>query len=470
VEPFVLVARTIDVDKKTLKTNPPILEVEGYIESRRVTSDGTLYVVVDGLVFNITETTEIPDDIFQKALRIEDDEEDRPDRQFVLFDRLIIGGEVQADFEYKDDYDLDKHANEDTFIVDTSATIEGLFRIAGRSHLFARARTAKPYVIFDEDRDLHLVERTALDELYAYWDQVFGLPLALQVGRQDFDEEREWIYDENLDAARLFLDLGRLEVEYSWSTYLADTPRAKGNLFNQILMARWRYSGRSYFAAYVVDVQDHSRFKVSPFFVGFRVYGRSKEMRYWIDYAYLDGVSGTTKLEGHGLDLGFAYQWRKLPLQPYAFVGYAMGTGDGKASGRTDRAFRQTGYHDNNDKTFGVASYRYYGELLRPELSNLEIGTVGVGVRPHDSTSVDVIFHWYNQRHRSSTLRDSSLRASPSGLDTDIGNEIDVVVGVDDLWGRVDIELDFGYFTPGDAFLTDDHPALWTAVQLEWTF
>ncbi len=470
IGPLRMRAVVIDVDQSRTRTDPPILELEGVIEARRMATDGGLSVTVNGVICMVTPETGLPDGVFQKTRVQIDDDDDRPQHQLVLWDRFTIGGEVQIDFEYEDDFDLDKHRNGDIFQFDTSATIEGLFDLGARSYAFAKVRTAKGYVIFDEDRDKKLREQSALEELNVYWYEPFGIPVSLHIGRQDFDEEREWLYDENLDAVRFMFRRGPWEAELSWSGYLADAPRHKDNLFNQIALVRWRYDSSSYLSAYVIDIQDRSRRDVSPLFLGARAYHRSSSMIYWCDYAYVDGVDGFNRVQGHGIDVGGGYQFRRAPARPYVYAAYALGTGDGKTSGRTDRSFRQTGYHDNNEKMFGVASFRYYGELFDPELSNLEVATVGVGCRPRENTSIDIVFHRYHQHRRSTTLRDSSLRASPGGTSRDLGSEIDIIVGVDDLWDHCDLEFDFGYFMPGDAFTADHHPALFAAVQIEWSF
>ena len=44
------------------------------------------------------------------------------------------------------------------------------------------------------------------------------------------------------------------------------------------------------------------------------------------------------------------------------------------------------------------------------------------------------------------------------------------MLGLNKVFGHWDLEIDLGYFQPGDAFETDDDPAYWLAVQLELNF
>ena len=50
-------------------------------------------------------------------------------------------------------------------------------------------------------------------------------------------------------------------------------------------------------------------------------------------------------------------------------MGWAWGSGDQEPQSGNNGTFRQTGFQDNNDKWSGVTSFRYYGELVDPELS-----------------------------------------------------------------------------------------------------
>lgn len=461
----------IDVDRKRTRA---LLELEGPVEAVGSTSSGG-WIRVLGIRCEWNRATEF--DVQEAAAtsgvirRTVDADDRRPEQQFQLTDWLTLGGEVQLDFQLEDDYDLDKHDNGDIFEMDTSLTLEATASISSSVYAFAKGRTAKGYVIFDENRDKRLQEQTKLEELYVYWGRLLGAPLALQLGRQDFDDPREWVYDDNLDAVRLHWTPGPFHVEYSWAGYVADVPRDRRDTMYQILHAEWEHHEDCSLAAYVVDVLDDSDADDSPFFVGLRALGEpTRSLQYWLDYAYLDGVNDLQSLNAHGGDVGGAYQFRDLPGRPYVFASYAFGSGDGRAGGDTDRNYRQTGLQDNNDRTFGVASYRYYGELLRPELSNLHVTSVGVGLNPAKWWSVDVIYHHYRQDHRSSMLRDTVLRSSPSGNSRDLGDEIDVVIGFSGLMDHLDVEIDFGYFTPGRAFEAENHPALWAAIQFEWNF
>ena len=112
----------------------------------------------------------------------------------------------------------------------------------------------------------------------------------------------------------------------------------------------------------------------------------------------------------------------------YGSAGLAFATGDDPDTA-DDETFRQTGLQDNNGKLGGVTSFRYYGELSDPELSNLFIATVGVGKRLTTDLSVDVIAHYYRLHETSSQLEEVEWDSDLSGGNKSLGWETDVIVG-----------------------------------------
>jgi alginate production protein len=78
----------------------------------------------------------------------------------------------------------------------------------------------------------------------------------------------------------------------------------------------------------------------------------------------------------------------------------------------------------------GVNYFHYYGELLQPELSNMQIWTTAVGFRFWQSSSVEFVYHLYHQVHPAAFLRNARIDADPTGKRRAIGQEWDVVVGL----------------------------------------
>jgi len=188
---------------------------------------------------------------------------------------------------------------------------------------------------------------------------------------------------------------------------------------------------------------------------------------YWLDAA---GVSGkdtftdysgerdkrivasreTVDVLGAGFDIGGIWE-TTLPGQPSFMLGYAFGSGHSDDTELRDRGFRQTGLQDNNDRLRGVVSFRYYGEQLDPELSNLHIVTAGVGFRLFEQSSINLVYHHYRQVQAAPFLRDADVRREPLGVHEEIGDEIDLIFGWEDL-EPVELKFVASAFRAGKAF------------------
>jgi len=159
-------------------------------------------------------------------------------------------------------------------------------------------------------------------------------------------------------------------------------------------------------------------------------------------------------VSGWGLDVGGTWEFN-ITAQPYFTLGYAIGSGDSNMQETSDSGFRQTGLQDNSDKLHGVASFSYYGELIDPELSNLHIVTAGFGLRFLRRSSIDFLYHKYRQVERAPFLRDVNFKRDPDGRDPDIGQEWDVIVGIED-FQPVEFKFVGSIFRPGRAFRPED--------------
>ncbi|NNE09354.1 MAG: alginate export family protein, partial [Gemmatimonadetes bacterium] len=276
------------------------------------------------------------------------------------------------------------------------------------------------------------------------WSPAAAPSWAVQVGRQDFDEEREWLYDENLDAVRVHWRRSTARVEGSLSTRWNSTSSRLDGWTNAILFAEREVRDRHVLALWGIHRANGSD---TPTWIGLRSSGRlSRRLRHWVDTASLTGNLDGVRRSAYAIDAGLRYRAIQKNRTEFT-VGWARGSGGGDSR----ETFHSTGLGDNNARFGGVTGFKYYGELLEPELVNLEIVTAAAGFRPTRSSSIDLIFHDYRQVAASRRDFDTALESRPLGLDPDLGSEWNVIVGFEEL-RQVDIEYDFAYFTPGRAF------------------
>ncbi|MEE2890406.1 MAG: alginate export family protein [Planctomycetota bacterium] len=473
----------VEVDTSPDPKKVGIIELEGFIEAEELDEDGVSIVVVNGIRCRIGPGTEIPGGVFRKSAqrRIQWDDR-RPSTDIrLLDDRLGIGGRIKYEWEERDNQDLDDGVAANRTDQAWKASIEATWSIDRQRFFFAKGNWKSSNTTEQDELDINANEELALEEAYYFHQGINGRPLSVQIGRMDFDEGREWFYDTPLDAIRLEWEEGPYSVEASFSTLLGDPPFDVADRQNKMLVARWRQESRTHHALYIIDIIQDREFdpaisgpilNESPFFVGVQSHGRKMQgdLRYWFDGAYVSGIDGFDKISAFGIDASVARRFSDLPWTPYIFGGWAWGSGDDDLTDGTNKNFRQTGYEDNNSRYFGVASYRYLGVVMRPELSNLSIMTFGAGVRPVQNASIDLVFHTYNQVEASPSIRRSRLRTSPDGLHRDLGTELDLVFGMTEIWDDFDVEIELGRFQPGPAFAPDADPAWFTSLQLEYNF
>jgi hypothetical protein len=77
--------------------------------------------------------------------------------------------------------------------------------------------------------------------------------------------------------------------------------------------------------------------------------------------------------------------------------------------------------------------------------------TLGLGVPILRASSVDLVLHLYRQARAAPELRAAGLDALPDGERPEIGEALDLVVGLRE-WRRVEVEVVASAFRAGEAF------------------
>lgn len=387
------------------------------------------------------------------------DPDDPPETRYQLAPFLTFGAHLELTYDYRKNLALDDRRDNDAamgapelslaFSFDPHPSFQAFLNVAVTRDIVWKieADRTKP----SEDPELEL------KELFV-WLRALPGGLSLQIGRQRFEDERQWLYDEELDAVRLRYQRAALAVELSLSQdglvrkdLLSSARREHIN--NYVLYASYRPVEDFALDAYAIvrddlSAPDHHR----PVFVGVRSRGEPiEDLDYWLELGYVAGREGSRKLSGWGIDLGATYEFQVAP-KPALTLGFAFGSGDRSPADGTDRSFRQTGLQENESDFGGATDFKYYGEVLDPELSNLAILTAGVGIRPSDKFSVDLVYHYYLQHHAAATIRDAGIAAEPSGRSRRLGSAVDLILGLEEIYDRLEVKAVLGYFSPGSAF------------------
>ncbi len=381
-----------------------------------------------------------------------------PETRYRLAPYLTFGAELKLDYEYRTNLGLDDRRNGDAALSTPELSLALSFDPDPRLQAFLSLTLSRDFVWkIEAGGSEPSGDPTLTIEEAFLWVHLLPGGFSLQIGRQRFEDERQWLYDAELDGVRLRYERGAFAVELSasragWVRENVLSGHTPEQINNYMLFAGYTPLEDLTFEAYVIARDDQDADRRRPVFVGVRSRGEPiADLDYWVELGYVGGQDGSRRISGWGVDLGATYEFQ-VPPKPALTLGFAFGTGDGNPNDGTDRTFRQTGLQENETDFGGATDLKYYGEVLDPELSNLAILTAGVGIRPSDHVSLDLIYHYYLQHRASTTLRNAGIDVEPSGRSRRLGSEVDLVLGIEDLLGHLDVRAALGYFSPGAAF------------------
>ncbi len=388
-------------------------------------------------------------------------DEDDAVRRLLSFGDFRLGGVLEYEVRERFDQDLDHQRPDDRIDTQTSLRLEGVWEPSDKGFALFQLR-AQERRRRDEDDPDERVSQLRIGEAYAYLRDVFASGWDVQLGRQDFDEKREWLYDQELDGLRLIRSAANWRLELSATGIVSHASAREQDKLNLIAYLSNNDYER-HLAGFVVSRLATSDDSIATH-AGVRGWGPlGGGFEGWLDSAWLEGADASgARLRGQGFDVGVM-----LPLaerRAWLFGSLAWGSG----ADTDDGTFRQTGLADNTDAFGGVTTYRYYGELFDPQLSNMSIVTLGAGVRIAKATSLDLVWHRYDQVEAQPRLLESGIRRTPNGVDRELGWEVDLVLGSRAIEG-LPIEAVLGWFEPGDALPGDD-PAWVARLQLRYQF
>lgn len=486
-----LMALEIELKEKEINEKN-VFQILGAVSDSEKRAGNSNVVTILGIPAVIPHTLEAP--VSALTRRIDDK---RPDEQFTLnlFARpLTIGGEVGITTRDRKDFEFDQ-AQDDLSRLDLGLEIEFLYHYSKNMIFFVEGAIDYEDELNAEDNKEKSDTVVKRGESWIYFRKLFGTSLGFQVGRQSFQEDREWWWDESLDSIRLYYSNKSFQFEIGLGQELAKTATDENQLdpeeedvFRIVSNGNFQYRRSHRLDVFVLFQNDHSETEnvgqishrdeeddrdADILWFGARASGKFKlnslgKIYYWLDSAYMTGEETTIEYDdvlgnfseveeqnkqdigGWALDLGMTWLM-PLPLEPTLTFGYALGSGDKNPHDNKDENFRQTGLQDNNGKFRGVDRFRYYGELLQPELSNLWIGTVSLGFPLMNESSIEIVYHHYQQLEASDSLRDGRIKADPEGKNQHIGDEIDLVIGIEE-WKHWEIELIGALFRAGNAY------------------
>ena len=399
-----------------------------------------------------------------RGIRRDDDEPDRPPLRFW---KIYVGGRVGLAHRTTDNLDLLDRRDDLNETLIPEGRLELSLPIGEHSEVYSKLSFSRPV---DLEKGLSNKFTFKVKELFFLWGHFLHRSLALQIGRQRFRDRREWSYDDQLDSLRLHVKTAKLRWQIAAAKAVFRPTGSRDDQLYFMGSVHYPFARDRYLRAYFIKRNDLTPRDEDPVWFGISSRGSFSQTRilYWGELSRMMGRRRRDSLRGYAFDVGGSYRF-PLPWRPTISGSYAYASGGENKQDRVDHNFRQTRLQDNTDRLGGIKRYNYYGLLVDPELFNLRIPTVDLGLRPSRRWSVNFIYHNYRQVVASRDVGDMNLIKPPSGRDPRLGDELDAVLafrGKDYL----DINLLIGVFLPGPAFGQSASPAWLVRPAIQFHF
>ena len=348
------------------------------------------------------------------------------------------------------------------------------------------------------------LERKEIGFGYFFGDRIDS---QLRVGRTEFDSASEWWlwWDEELDAIRLDSSLGDFtmtlglaqeQARESTGVYFIDPEFDE--VRRLLLSVGWEFADDHSLFLYYLDQNDKSgTYAVGEFEDDDRIDEEDGDLE-WSGIAYLGAFAfeglGDLEVELHaarvsgdetvyefddpvggraevtvrercrvsGEVYGLLMGWTPRVFDQWTFVlGRAVGSGDDDPDGGRVKSFRQTGLQGDSET---------FGELYRPELSNLVVDTVGVRWQVSEDVELALLRYDYAQDERNDEMRDVAIEFDPDGSSRELGREVDLVLTVETREG-LELIITAAEFDPGSAYAANsDETATFVNFEIAYEF
>lgn len=475
--------------------NPERIQLLGSVSEGDRQADGSLQVTIFDLSVTIPKNKYIPGS--ELTRRPDDRPPDSPLTVTILGAPVTFGGKLETKTRYRHNLSLDPKRADETFRLDQELSLRVFTLLTENISVFLEGKTLYEKELYERLDRKKLSWSFERGETWLYASNLFDSKFSLQVGRQNIREPRSWWWDKDLDAVRLHYDhrywhaelsvaqqLGNVSTQEDWND-----PNQVG-VFRLLGHSAWSWAKSQRFDTFFLYQNDHSGKRTinqivkedreddsdaALVWLGSRTSGKLNldwfgDLDYRAEGAWVGGEeklldfkkdekrsgyvrlksAASRKVSGWAFDSGLVWapDW---PGRPTLILGYAFGSGDSDPEHGTDHTFRQSGLFQNKSRLRGVTRFRYYGELLQPELSNLHLWTLGMGFRFWKESSIELVYHRYYQVDPAPFLRSARIDIDPLGLNRSIGEEWDLIIGMEE-WNNFVVKVFGSLFRVGSAY------------------
>lgn len=390
-----------------------------------------------------------------------------------------------------------------------------------KKHFYTKLRAYNSKYNTDGSDDISLNDDPNKDEKFLelrelYFHQRMS-DYALRIGRQRLREERSLWWNSDNDLIRLFYkkdgDSGFIAAGEDLASYRTDRHEDGDDesRFRVLGEYRYQYASDHFLEPRFIAEYDHSDARetndivsaravdeedINGLYFGVRAKGKlyqkwhyrsdiialvgSQDSQNYSKIANTDeyraGAKSEQNLRAWAMDTDVKYT---IHDDIFIKAGYAFASGD--KDGGTDTEFRQSGLESGSSRSdLERQTQRNYGEVFRPELSNMHILTAGVSYNPTQRLTVGTNYFYYRQVELADDVRSSGITANPNNKDKTLGHEVDVGATYylqdsdkdeDTFLDKASVRMVGGMFIPGAAYDEgNDNPSyrLFTELRLEF--
>lgn len=255
----------------------------------------------------------------------------------------------------------------------------------------------------------------------------------ISAGRMRFSDARKWMTDASVDG-----------VHYGF--------KGKSLTLDLAAFSGTRKNNGRYALAHV------SKFNETRMLGGFAIFEtREGEERahisgYWSDkpsetLSYTLNAGVVLGDAANGQNFGVAADARVIKKlsdhewNPQLTLGLAAGS----------KGFQQTQLHSNKTYDYGQTQFNRYGYVYQPQLTNMAVATVGVGIRPSRMFSLDLTAHAYAQVEKMTGMPAARVSGEANGEHAFLGTELSLV-GAWRPTRKSKLEIGLSAFLPGPAY------------------
>ncbi len=167
----------------------------------------------------------------------------------------------------------------------------------------------------------------------------------------------------------------------------------------------------------------------------------TSNLSYALNGAAVIGDATNRETSGFAVDFRAMHRFSDQPGKPQITLGFAAGT----------KGFRPSGLQSNKTYDGGQTQFNRFGYVFQPELTNMAVATIGLGLRPSRTFSLDLCGHAYSQLSRSTSSPDARVSGAVTGRSAYLGSELSLV-GAWRPSKKTKVEFGAGVFKPGNAF------------------